>query len=66
MASQRETEDMLNAVVEHDVRLENNVFHGLDEVPRAVDMLQKVQYRGKACVLIDRDAEGLEPGNGRI
>ena len=66
MASQRETEDMLNAFVEHDIHLENNVFNGLNEVPRAVDMLQNVQYRGKAVFKIDKDAEGLEPGKGRV
>lgn len=65
MASQKETEDMLNAFVEHDLHLENNVFHGLNEIPRAVEMLKNVQYRGKACFLIDKDAEGLEAGDGR-
>ena len=66
MASQQETEDMLNAVVEHKVRLENNVFRGLNEIPRVVDMLQNVQYRGKACFIIDAGAEGVEAGDGRV
>ena len=66
MASQKETEDMLNAVVEHDVRLENNVFRGLNEIPRAVQMLQNVEYRGKACFIIDPEAKGVEPGDGRV
>lgn len=66
MASQQETEDMLNAVVEHNIHLENNVFKGLKEIPRAVEMLQNVQYRGKACFIVDPDAEGVERGNGKV
>jgi propanol-preferring alcohol dehydrogenase len=66
MASQKETEEMLHAVVDHNIHLENNVFHGLKEIPRAVDMLKNVQYRGKACFIIDPDAEGVERGNGKI
>jgi alcohol dehydrogenase, propanol-preferring len=66
MASQKETEDMLNAVVEHNIHLENNVFKGLDEIPRAVEMLQNVQYRGKACFIVDPNAEGVQRGNGKV
>lgn len=66
MASQQETEEMLNAVVEHDIHVENNIFHGLEEIPRAVEMLQKVQYRGKACFVVDKDAVGVEPGKGWV
>lgn len=66
MASQKETEDMLNAVIEHNIHVENNVFKGLNEIPRVVDMLQNVQYRGKACFVVDKDAVGVEPGNGIV
>ena len=66
MASQQETEDMLNAVVEHNIHVENNIFHGLQEIPRAVEMLKKAEYRGKACFIVDKDAVGVEPGDGRV
>lgn len=66
MASQKETEEMLNAVVEHNIHLENNVFKGLKEIPRAVEMLKNVEYRGKACFIVDPDAEGVERGNGNV
>ena len=66
MASQQETEDMLNAVVKYNIHVENNVFKGLDEIPRVVDMLQNVQYRGKACFIVDKDAKNVEPGNGVV
>ena len=66
MASQGETEEMLNMIVEHNIHVENNVFRGLGEIPRVVEMAQNMQYRGKACFIVDKDAVGLEPGNGRM
>lgn len=57
---------MLHAVVDHNIHLENNVFKGLNEIPKAVDMLQKVQYRGKACFIVDPKAVGVERGDGRV
>jgi D-arabinose 1-dehydrogenase-like Zn-dependent alcohol dehydrogenase len=66
MASQQETEEMLHAVVDQDVKVVNNIFHGLNEIPRAVEMLKKAEYRGKACFVVDKDAVGVEPGNGYV
>ena len=66
MASQQETEAMLNAVVEHNIHVENNVFHGLKEIPRVVEMLKNVEYRGKAAFVVDKDAVGVEPGSGLV
>lgn len=66
MASQQETEAMLNAVVEHNIHVENNIFDGLKEIPRVVEMLQNVQYRGKAAFVIDEKAAGIRPGDGRV
>lgn len=66
MASQQETEAMLNAVVEHDIRVENNIFDGIKEIPRVVKMLQNFEYRGKAAFVIDEKAVGARPGDGRV
>lgn len=57
---------MLYAVVEHKIKLENNIFHGIKEIPKAVEMLKNGQYRGKACIVVDEEAPGVLPGNGRI
>jgi propanol-preferring alcohol dehydrogenase len=66
MASQAEYQEMLYAYIEHDIKLENNVFHGLTDVPRAVEMLKKGEYRGKACIVIDEDAPGVLPDSSRM
>lgn len=66
MASQKETAATLNAVVEHKIHVENNVFDGLEEIPRVVEMLQKKQYRGKATFVVDENAVGIRPGKGWV
>jgi len=66
MASQAGIQEMLHAVVQHNIKLENNVFHGIKEIPKAVEMLKNGQYRGKACIVVDEEAPGVLPGNGRI
>lgn len=66
MASRGEIEEMLVAIVEHQIKLENNIFHGIEEIPRVVDMLKNGQYRGKACIVIDEEAPGLLPIGTRL
>lgn len=66
MASQKETEEMLHAVVKHKIHVENNIFDGLAVIPKVVEMLQNVQYRGKAAIVVDENAVGVRPGDGRV
>ncbi|KAK5098409.1 hypothetical protein LTS08_006542 [Lithohypha guttulata] len=66
MASQAEIQEMLYAVVEHKIKLENNIFHGIPEIPRAVEMLRNGEYRGKACIVVDEGAPGTLPGDSRM
>ena len=48
-------------VDEHKIKLENNIFHGMEENPKAVEMLENGEYRGKACIVINENAEGVSP-----
>lgn len=66
MASQAETQQMLYDIVEHKIKVENNVFHGLEEIPRAVEMLRNGQYRGKACIVVDEDEFEKDQENKRV
>lgn len=66
MASQAEIQEMLYAYVEHGVKLENNIFHGIKEIPRAVEMLRNGEYRGKACIVIDEGASGVVPDSSHM
>ena len=49
-------EEMLETVVKHDIQIESKIFQGLHEVPRAVEMLQTGQYRGKGIIVVDEEA----------
>lgn len=53
------------AYIEHDIKLENEIPHGMKEVPRAVEMLKNGGYRGKACIVVDEDTPGLHPDSSR-
>ncbi|KAK5062575.1 hypothetical protein LTR84_004648 [Exophiala bonariae] len=53
LCSQKEAEDMLRCVVEHNIKIEKSIFHGLDQVPTAVEMLKTGGYRGKGVIIVD-------------
>jgi propanol-preferring alcohol dehydrogenase len=59
ICSPGEAEEMLQLVVKHDIKVESNIFHGIREIPKVVDMLSKGQYRGKGVIIIDEGASRL-------
>lgn len=46
---------MLQLVVKHNIKVHSNIFHGIHEIPKVVDMLTKGQYRGKGVIVIDEE-----------
>jgi propanol-preferring alcohol dehydrogenase len=46
---------MLQLVVKHNIKVHSNIFHGIHEIPKVVDMLSKGQYRGKGVIVIDEE-----------
>lgn len=53
LCSPLEAEAMLRCVVEHNIKVEKKIFHGLVQVPTAVEMLQNGAYRGKGVIIVD-------------
>jgi propanol-preferring alcohol dehydrogenase len=47
---------MLDVVVKNDIKVKTNVFYGINEIPKVVDMLRKGQYQGKGVIVINREA----------
>lgn len=47
---------MLDIVVKHNIKVNITIFHGIDEIPKAVDMLRHGKYQGKGVIVIDEDA----------
>jgi propanol-preferring alcohol dehydrogenase len=44
------------------LKLKINIFHGIEEIPKAVDMLRHGKYQGKGVIAIDEDATKREQG----
>ncbi|KAJ9636191.1 hypothetical protein H2204_005463 [Knufia peltigerae] len=45
--------EMLDVVARHDIRAETQVFNGLGEVPKMVELLEKGNVKGKAVCVVD-------------
>ena len=48
---------MMDTVVKHNIKVKINVFRGIKEIPKVVEMLRKGQYQGKAVIVIDEAAK---------
>lgn len=58
MYGDRETaQEMLDVVAKHDIKAETQVFDGLAEVPKMVELLEKGTVKGKAVCVVDRTLE---------
>lgn len=53
---------MLDVVVKHNIKVSSSVFHGIEEIPKVVDMLRQGKYQGKGVIVIDEDAVKREQG----
>lgn len=66
MAAQSDCQEVLDKVVQHNIKVENNIFHGLDAVSRIVKMLQNAEYRGKATIVVDEETYKDDQANKRV
>ncbi|KAF9871499.1 alcohol dehydrogenase GroES-like domain-containing protein [Colletotrichum karsti] len=53
--SKGETEAMAEHIAKHGIRLENNVYRGLDEIFNAVELVHSGTISGKAVIIIDEE-----------
>jgi propanol-preferring alcohol dehydrogenase len=64
ISGQEQAQDMLNLVAENKIQVEVNVFHGLKEVPRMVDLSHSGKMKGKAVCVVDEKA--IEEEKGKV
>lgn len=62
LSSAPAAKEMLNLVAEHKLQVKTNVFHGLNEVPKMVDLAHSGRMQGKAVVVVDEDSIASEEG----
>ena len=53
ISSRSEAQHMLDLVAEHDITVTNNLFFGLQEIPKLVDLAHSGKMAGKGMVIID-------------
>lgn len=46
---------MLKDVGNHGIKVETNIFHGLNEVPKMVELSHSGKMKGKAVCIVDGD-----------
>ena len=54
VAGQEQSQDMLNLVGEHGIKVETSLFHGLDEVPQMIELAHSGKMAGKAVCIVDK------------
>ncbi|KAI9717336.1 MAG: hypothetical protein M1812_004863 [Candelaria pacifica] len=64
ISSKGEAQRMLDLVVEHDIKVKTNAFHGLKELPKAVELAHSGKMQGKPVILIDEEALRREKESG--
>ena len=64
ISGQEQAQDMLNLVAENKIQVETNVFHGLKEVLRMVDLSHFGKMKGKAICVVDEKA--IEEEKGKV
>lgn len=55
---------MLEIVSKHNIKVHTNLFQGLEEVPKAVELARSGKMKGKPVILIDDDAIEKEKKSG--
>jgi propanol-preferring alcohol dehydrogenase len=45
---------MLDVVVKHDIKVKSNIFYGLQEIPKVVELLRQGRYQGKGVIVVDK------------
>ena len=46
---------MLNETGKHNVKVETNLFYGLDQVPKMVELAHSGKMKGKAVCVVDKE-----------
>lgn len=63
ISGQYYSQEMLNEVARHKIKVETNLFHGLGEVPKMVELSHSGKMKGKAVCVVDKalldDEQGI-------
>lgn len=54
VAGQEQSQQMLDLTSKNGIKVETNIFHGLQEVPKMVDLAHSGKMKGKAVCVVDK------------
>lgn len=66
ICSAEEAREMLQVVAEHGISVETNVFNGLDELEKLVDLAHSGKMRGKGVIVMDKEPIRKEKESGAM
>jgi len=46
---------MLDVVAEHKIKVKTNPFHGLEEIPKLIELAHGGHMKGKGIVIVDEE-----------
>ncbi|KAI9640877.1 hypothetical protein NHQ30_010718 [Ciborinia camelliae] len=64
VGSQGEAQKMLELVSKHNIKVQANIFKGLEELPKAVELAHSGKMKGKPVIIIDDEAIENEKKSG--
>ena len=62
ISGQEQAQDMLKLVADNKIHVEKNIFHGLNEVPKMVELSHSGKMSGKAVCIVDEELVEAEKG----
>lgn len=65
IAGQEYSQQMLYDVAEHDIKVETNLFYGLQEVPKMVELAHSGKMKGKAVCVVDQAAFDMDEATNK-
>ncbi|KAI9759444.1 MAG: hypothetical protein M4579_002358 [Chaenotheca gracillima] len=57
ISSRGQAQRMLELVAEHDIHVKTNVFHGIKEIPKLIELAHSGKMAGKGVVVVDENAK---------
>ena len=62
IANQEQSQEMLYDVAKHNIKVKTNLFYGLKEVPKMVELSHSGKMKGKAVCVVDKALLDQEEG----
>lgn len=56
LCTPKQAQDMLDLVTEHNISVKTKSFHGLERLPKLMQLVRSGKLKGKAIIIVDEEA----------